>query len=197
MTAATVPKHVALFGGSFNPIHCGHVQLARQAVRLGSADEVWLMVSPQNPLKPQSALLDEQARLRLARLAVDGQEGVRVSDFEFHLPRPSYTWDTLQALRAAYPAISFSLLIGADNWALFHKWAHHDELLRDYSFIVYPREGYPVDADTLPSNVSLLQAELFPWSSTLIRERIQRGEDCSDIVPRAAYDEIIRCGYYK
>ena len=186
----------AIFGGSFNPIHSGHVHLARQVLAAGLADEVWLMVSPHNPLKKQEGLLDEQARLRLARLAVEGVEGVQVSDFEFTLPRPSYTWRTLQALEKEYPGREFMLLIGADNWAVFDKWAHHEDLMRSHEIIVYPREGYPLHPEQMPDGVHVLHADLYPWSSTLVRERLAQGLDCTPYVPGKVLDEIARCGYY-
>lgn len=186
----------ALFGGSFNPIHKGHVALARQLIREGRTDEVWLMVSPHNPLKTQGGLLDEQARLRLARLAVEGEDGVSVSDFEFHLPRPSFTWTTLLALREACPDREFSLLIGGDNWLVFDRWAHHEEILANHEIWVYPREGCAIDAAGLPPQVHLLEAPLFLWSSTMIRQRISAGEDCSGMLPQRVGDEILACGYY-
>lgn len=186
----------AIFGGSFNPIHSGHVLLARQVLAEGLADEVWLMVSPHNPLKKQDGLLDEQARLRLARLAVEGVDGVQVSDFEFFLPRPSYTWRTLQALGEKYTDRKFLLLIGADNWAVFDKWAHHEDLIREYEIIVYPREGYLLNTEQMPDGVHVLKAALYPWSSTLVRERLAQGLDCSAYVPPRVLEEIARCGYY-
>lgn len=187
----------AIFGGSFNPIHSGHVHLASQVLAAGLADEVWLMVSPHNPLKRQEGLLDEQARLRLARLAVEGVEGVRVSDFEFTLPRPSYTWRTLQALEKECPERKFMLLIGADNWAVFDKWAHHEDLMRTHEIIVYPREGYPLHPEQMPDGVHVLHADLYPWSSTLVRERLAQGLDCTAYVPGKVLEEIARCGYYQ
>jgi nicotinate-nucleotide adenylyltransferase len=115
-------KRVAIYGGSFNPIHRGHLAVAQCAVEQGAADEVWLMVSPQNPLKAADGLMDEQVRLLLAQRATRNLPAVRVSDFEFHLPRPSYTWRTLSALQQHYPDCRFTLLVGSDNWALFPRW---------------------------------------------------------------------------
>ena len=131
-----------IFGGSFNPVHKGHIALAEQILQLGLLDEIWLMVSPQNPLKENNDLWDDQFRLQLARLAVAGHPNIQVSDFEFGLPRPSYTYCTLRALKKTYPQHSFTLIIGADNWNCFHKWINYDEILKEYPIIVYPRAGF-------------------------------------------------------
>lgn len=174
---------VCIFGGSFNPIHCGHLALARTVVAQHLADEVWLMVSPQNPLKANNDLWDETYRLALARCATADIDSVVVSDFEFHLPRPSYTYDTLCALREAYPQHTFTLLTGADNWAIFDRWRAHEAIRREFGLIIYPRPDYPIDTATLPEHVTLLDAPLYAISSTTIRQRLSRGEDISTMVP--------------
>lgn len=183
-------KRVALFGGSFNPIHNGHIALAEAVLAARLADEVWLMVSPQNPLKQQADLLAETTRLLLARKALAGKDQIKVSDFEFHLPRPSYTWNTLQALHEAYPDVTFSLLIGGDNWRCFHKWAHYAEILAHYSIIVYPRAESEVDEQQLPANVTLLHVPLFPFSSTNVRNKVRCGESIKSYVPKIVCDDI-------
>lgn len=185
-------KRVALFGGSFNPIHNGHIALAEAVLTVRLADEVWLMVSPQNPLKQQADLLAETTRLWLAQKALSGRERIKVSDFEFHLPRPSYTWNTLQALHEAYPDVTFSLLIGGDNWQCFHKWAHYAEILANYSIIVYPRAESDVDEQELPANVTLLHVPLFPYSSTDIRNKVRGRESIKVYVPKTVCDDIIK-----
>ena len=115
-------QRTGIFGGSFNPIHNGHIALAQQLRKEASLDEVWLMVSPQNPLKQESDLLADHLRFMMAQKAVEDVEGIVASDFEFHLPKPSYTWHTLLALSQHYPDREFVLMIGGDNWAHFTRW---------------------------------------------------------------------------
>lgn len=183
-------KRVAIFGGSFNPIHNGHIALAQSVINQGLADEVWLLVSPQNPLKKQGDLLDEQKRLTLAERALDGEKNIKVSDFEFTLPRPSYTWNTLQALSRAYPECKFKLLVGADNWNVFDKWAHYNDILSHYEILVYPREGYDINTASLPPSVSLIHAPLFPISSTDIRHMVHEGEDIQSYIPIIIEEDV-------
>lgn len=168
-----------IFGGSFNPIHKGHTALAEQILKQNLVDELWLVVSPQNPLKKDMQLMDDQTRLELAQLAVKNHPSIKVSDFEFHLPRPSYMTDTLKALRNSYPERNFCLIIGADNWLVFDHWFNYQEILKDYSIIVYARQGFPIDPKTLPQNVHLISPMLYPISSTEIRQNLKEETDVS------------------
>ena len=166
-------KKVGLFGGSFNPIHVGHIALAQAALKECGLDEVWLMVSPQNPLKRDMKLLDDALRLEIAQKALEGVEGVFACDYEFRLPKPSYTWNTLQALAKDYPDCRFTLLIGGDNWVHFERWYHWQDILRMFDIAVYPREGYAGTFD----------APLINVSSTEIRRRVEQGESIEGLVP--------------
>ena len=179
----TALRKTGIFGGSFNPIHNGHLQLVRQLREAAGLDEVWLMVSPQNPLKQQDDLLDDNQRLQMARQAVGGEQGITVSDYEFHLPRPSYTWNTLQALQADFPDREFVLLIGGDNWKQFRNWYRADDIVRDYQLVVYPRRGSDIDRTTLPPTVQVIEAELLDISSTDIRRRVREGKTIAGLVP--------------
>ena len=185
-----------IFGGTFNPIHCGHVGLSEWLVREGWVDEVWWMVSPQNPFKRNMQLLDERQRLEMAKLAAEGRPDLKVSDFEFSLPRPSYTWFTLQALRAAYPERTFSLIIGADNWAHFRQWVRPDEIMAHHQILVYPRAGFPLRQDEMPSGVQGVNAPLLTVSSTQIRRMIRDGEDVSALLPAQVFAYIKAHGLY-
>ena len=171
-----------IFGGSFSPIHNGHISLARQLKEKARLDEVWLMVSPQNPLKQHAELLDDEARMEMARKAVEGVEGIIASDYEMHLPKPSYTWNTLQALSHDYPDREFVLMIGGDNWELFDKWYHAEDIRQHFEIVVYTRT--PGD----PGFIDI--------SSTEIRRRIREGLSIGDLVPEAVADIIRKKGYY-
>ncbi|MCR4808326.1 MAG: nicotinate-nucleotide adenylyltransferase [Prevotella sp.] len=176
---------IGIFGGSFNPIHVGHITLAHQLCQLAKLDEVWLMVSPQNPLKQgRNDLLDDRLRFQLARLALHGEEKIVASDFELKLPKPSYTWNTMQCLRQAFPHDTFLLLIGGDNWQNFHRWYHADDILREYQLVVYPRRGSENSYQSVPENVTIAETDLLDVSSTDIRQRIECGEAIADLVPK-------------
>lgn len=187
-----------IYGGSFNPIHTAHLSLARDLIRQGLLDELWYVVSPQNPFKQQATdLLPDEARLQLTRLAVADEPDIRVSDVEMHLPRPSYMANTLAVLREQHPDREFILVIGADNWLAFERWYHWEEILARHSVIVYPRPGYPIDAATLPPNVTLASTPLIDISSTEIRRKIHTAAyDGRDLKP-SVWQEIKRKGYYK
>ena len=166
---------IGIFSGSFNPIHLGHTRLAAYIRQQAGLDEVWLMVSPNNPLKAASGLMDEKMRYHLAELATAELEGIRPSDFEFHLPKPSYTIHTLEQLTAAYPQHQFSLIIGSDNMAIFHKWKDWQRILALYPIIVYPREGDDLAAlkQLYPMMHVIEGAPLLNISATEIRAHLQ------------------------
>lgn len=185
-------KKVGIYGGSFNPIHRGHIALARQMLRKAHLDEVWFLVSPLNPFKQASTdLLDDQTRLLLTRQALADEPRLVASDYEFHLPRPSYSWDTLQALSRDYPEHEFVLVIGADNWLAFDRWYHAEDILDSYPIVIYPREGCPIDAATLPPTVQLVKTRLYNVSSTDIRRRIREGRPVRRLLPPAIHDAAV------
>ena len=182
---------VGIFGGSFNPIHLGHTALAAYICEQGLVDEVWFMVSPQNPLKHDITLLDEKERLHMARLAVAPYPMLKACDFEFTLPRPSYTYHTLQALRKAYPDHEFSLIIGEDNWQCFDRWYRGEDITRETPIIVYPREveGLELSVES-KSQLSIVNCQLsilknpplLPYSSTEVRHHIAAGQETSHML---------------
>lgn len=188
-------RRTVIFGGSFDPIHLGHLALAGEVCARGLADEVWFMVSPQNPHKQGCALTDENVRMSMVRLAVEGNPCFRACDFEFGLPRPSYTINTLEALEKHYPDREFVLLIGADNWEKFDRWYKGDEILERYGVIVYPRGGEEVPQ--LPQGVVWLPAALYDVSSTAVRATVASGRCVSHMVPSAVEQYITENQLYR
>ncbi len=179
-------KQVGLFGGSFDPIHVGHVALAKGILEQCHLDEVWLMVSPQNPLKQQSDLSDDQTRFEMAQLALEDVPGVKACDYEFQLSKPSYTWNTLQHLRKDYPDTAFTLIVGGDNWARFERWYHWKDILRNHRVVVYPRSPYP----------GTVELPLIDVSSTEIRRRVRVGQSIDGLVPEQVAAYIKKRGLY-
>lgn len=185
-----------IYGGSFNPIHNGHVCLAKALADSGLVDEMWLVVSPQNPFKKDARLLDDDERLRLTRLAVADVPGVEVCDREFSLPRPSYMFNTLQALSREHPDREFVLVVGADNWERFPAWYRSKDILAAYRIIIYPRPGY--ELPPVPEGIIVADTPLLDISSTAIRHRIASQPDyAGEGLPSAVWEEIRREGYYK
>lgn len=162
-----------IFGGSFNPIHVGHIALAQAILRQCGLDEVWLMLSPQNPLKQETDLLDDQLRYEMAQKALEGVEGIKACNYEFRLPKPSYTWNTLQHLTEDYPDREFILIIGGDNWAQFERWRCWKDILRHHRVIVYPRGNV----------IGTIDVPLINVSSTEIRDRVKRHQSITNLVP--------------
>jgi len=191
-------KEIAIFSGSFNPIHAGHLILASYIGSFTQIDEVWLVVSPHNPLKEENGLLGEQHRLEMVRSALAPYSNLAASDVEFHLPRPSYTVDTLDHLTALYPEKRFTLIIGADNWNQLPLWKEHERLLGSYPMLIYPRLGEEVHIpNELCDRVELLDAPLVEISSSFIRRSIREGRDMRAFVPERAYELILQNGWYR
>lgn len=179
-----------IYGGSFNPIHNGHIALARHLLQEVELDEIWFVVSPQNPFKVQQQLLADDKRLRLVRKALAPYPQLVASDFEFSLPRPSYMWHTLQGMSAQWPDRELHLIIGADNWLCFDRWYHADDIRRTYPIIIYPRQGYNITPADLPQGVRLVNTPLYNVSSTEIRADIAAGRDISGKVPSTILSEV-------
>lgn len=189
-------KKIGLFFGSFNPIHIGHLILANYMANHTDLDEVWLVVSPQNPLKKSKGLADMYDRLEMAHLGIGDSEKLRASDIEFQLSKPSYTVNTLVYLEEKYPEYSFSLIMGGDNLQSLHKWKNYEILLRDHEIYVYPRPGYdPGEFGKHPS-VHLTNAPHMEISSTFIRQSLKDGKSIRYLVPDSVIDFIESKGLY-
>ncbi|MCM1291162.1 MAG: nicotinate (nicotinamide) nucleotide adenylyltransferase [Prevotella sp.] len=184
-------KRIAIYGGTFDPIHNGHLMLANYVAQSGLVDEVRLMVSPLNPFKTGVQISTDRIRLEMARTACRNLDNVSVSDFEMTLPQPNYTAHTLEALSEHYPEDEFSLLIGADNLLVFDKWCEPEKILQNHRLIVYPRPGYNTDAD-IPTSILensrhgiilLNDAPVAEISSSFIRSRLALGKDMRGFIP--------------
>ena len=192
-----------LFFGSFNPIHIGHMAIANYIVEYTSLDEIWFVVSPHNPLKEKTTLLDDRNRLYMVRLAVEDDPRFRACDIEFSLPKPSYTIDTMAFLTEKYPGREFSLIMGEDNLCTLHKWKNPEELVKRYHIYVYPRmDVEKKENQTLKNILSLaditnVNAPVMEISGTFIRDAIKEGKDIGWFVPAPVWKYIQEMHYYE
>jgi nicotinate-nucleotide adenylyltransferase len=188
---------IGLYFGSFNPVHHGHLMIASHVVNRTDVQQVWFVVSPQNPFKQAGSLLNEYDRLHLVNLAIENDEArLRASDVEFKLPRPSYTIDTLIYLEEKYPQHEFTIIMGSDGFVNISRWKNADLLLKKYSFYVYLRPGFET-VDTLGANVTILNAPLLNISATGIRDNIKDQKTIRYLVPDNVRKEIEDHHYYK
>lgn len=191
-------KQIAIFSGSFNPIHIGHIALANYIKEFSYIDELWLIVSPHNPLKNAGNLLSDKVRLEMAQLAIEGYNDIKVSDVEFDMSKPSYTINTLNKLSLDHPDKDFTLVIGGDNWNDIHKWKDYKSLLQKYKVIIYPRLGQNIHiGDEYKNSVQLLHAPIIEVSSTFIRQSIEQGKDMRGFLPVRVYQYIIKHSLYQ
>lgn len=190
-------RKVAIMGGSFNPVHIGHLMLANYIRQEYHLDSVMLTLSPLNPLKENpAALLPDDVRFEMLKIACEGIDFLEASDVELSLPRPSYTINTLRYLSQKYSDTDFTLIIGADNWEIFDKWRSSEEIIQDYGVLVYPRPGYVTVAENT-ERVKFSRAPMFDISSTFIRNLIVSGGDPMFFVPQEVRNYIIKHNLYK
>lgn len=187
---------IGLYFGSFNPIHHGHLIIASHVVQNTNLDQIWFVVSPQNPLKQSAGLLNEYHRLHLVHLAIEGVDKLRTSDIEFHLPRPSFTIDTLTYLDEKYPQHKFSVLMGSDSYQNLPKWKNHKQILLNYDLYIYLRPQFEMPMP-LPERTYVVQAPLLEISATHIRQSLMHRRSIRYLVPDAVMHEIERNRYYQ
>lgn len=193
-------KKIGLFFGSFNPIHIGHLILANYILENSDMDELWFVVSPQNPFKNKKSLLTDHNRLDMVQLAVKNYPKMRASNVEFSLPKPSYTIDTLTYLKEKYPNYSFALIMGEDNLDSLPKWKNAEKLMSDYQIIVYPRtfEGEKKDSEYLQhENISMVNAPIIELSATEIRNMIKGGKNVRPMLPPEVFEYLDGSSFYK
>jgi nicotinate-nucleotide adenylyltransferase len=187
--------HIGLYFGSFNPIHTGHLIVANHVVNHTDIDKIWFVVSPHNPLKDSHSLLNEYDRLHLVNLAIEDNNKFRGSNVEFHLPKPSYTIDTLAYLSEKFPLERFTIVMGADSFQNINRWKNFETLLSNYSFVVYNRPGFEVK-ETYGAKITLTDAPLLQISSTFIRSELKAKKSIKYLVPDTVAEYIVANRYY-
>jgi len=189
-------KHIGLFFGSFNPVHIGHLIIANHMANETDLDQVWMVVSPQNPFKDKKSLAKDRDRYNLVHLAIGDNPKLSVSDIEFSMPKPSYTIDTLTYLKEKYPNKIFYLIMGGDNVPTLPKWKNSELLIENYKIYVYKRPGYDLGPLASHPNITSVEAPLLDISSTHIRQLIKERKSIQYLVPDAARMEIERSSIY-
>ena len=193
------PKNIGLYFGSFNPIHIGHLILANYLAEHSNLDEIWLVVTPQNPFKDKKSLLDNASRLEMVALSLKEYDKLKPCDIEFHLPQPNYTIDTLIHLEEKYPQHSFSLIMGEDNLKSFHKWKNYEYILANYPIYVYPRisEGDIPQSLINHPQITRINAPIIELSATFIREELKVGRNIRPLLPEKVWQYIDKLGLYR
>ena len=193
-------KKIGLFFGSFNPIHIGHLILANYILENSDMEELWFVVSPQNPFKDKKSLLKDHNRLDMVQAALKNYPKMRASNIEFSLPKPSYTIDPLTYLHEKFPGYTFALIMGEDNLGGLHKWKNAKNLIENHQIIVYPRlyEGAKNELDLVNhENISLVQAPVIELSATEIRNMIKEGKNVRPMLPPEVFDYIDGSSFYR
>jgi nicotinate-nucleotide adenylyltransferase len=197
MTNQAKLKKVGLFFGSFNPIHTGHMVIASYMLSFTDLDNVWMVISPHNPLKDKNTLLADHHRYAMVQIAIEDNPGIRACNIEFKLPQPSYTIDTLVRLEEKYPDHQFVLIAGTDIFPTFHKWKNYETLLENYKFYVYRRPGFDAGDYASHPHIIIFDSPLMEISSSFIRQAVAEGRDIRYFVPDKVYDYIKDMHFYE
>jgi nicotinate-nucleotide adenylyltransferase len=187
---------IGLYFGSFNPVHVAHLIIANHVLNETNIQRIWFVVSPQNPFKAESNLLNEYHRLHLVRLATEDDIRIKPSDIEFTLPKPSYTTATLVYLAEKYPEHEFCIIMGSDSFQNLHKWKNYEMIVKNYPLYVYTRPGFGA-VNNIGANLHILDAPLLQLSSTQLRKYIKEGKSVRYMIPDKVLEEIEKGGYYK
>ncbi|MGG9970795.1 nicotinate (nicotinamide) nucleotide adenylyltransferase [Ferruginibacter sp. SUN002] len=187
---------IGLYFGSFNPVHTGHLIIANHIAHNFDLQQVWMVVSPQNPFKKSVSLLNEYHRLHFIQASIEGETKLKASNVEFKLPKPSYTIDTLTYLEEKYPEHQFSIIMGSDSFNNLSKWKNYELIVKKYKLFIYIRPGFEVD-NSIGATIEIVKAPLLEISSTHIRELVKEGKSIRYLVPDVVNEEIERNGYYR
>jgi nicotinate-nucleotide adenylyltransferase len=187
--------HIGLYFGSFNPVHIGHLIIANHVVNHTDVDKVWFVVSPHNPLKEAHSLLNEYDRLHILNLAIEDNNKFRGSNVEFHLPKPSYTIDTLTYLTEKFPLERFSVVMGSDSFQNIHRWKNYEQLVDNYSIIIYNRPGFEIK-EKYGADITILDAPLLDVSSTFVRKQLKEKKSIKYLVPTNVEEYLVANKYY-
>jgi nicotinate-nucleotide adenylyltransferase len=192
---------IGLYFGSFNPIHVGHLIIANHMAEHSSLDQIWMVVTPHNPLKQKNTLLDDYQRLHLVNLATDDYPKIKPSDIEFKLPQPNYTVNTLAHLKDKYPQHEFSLIMGEDNLKSLHKWKNYEFILENHDIYIYPRILESIDAEINSaldqSRIHKIDAPIVEISSTFIRESIKNKKNVRPLLPEKVWQYVDHNNFYR
>ncbi|GHT78999.1 putative nicotinate-nucleotide adenylyltransferase [Bacteroidia bacterium] len=187
---------IGILPGSYNPVHVGHLAIANYLAEYEGFDQIWFLITPQNPLKKKSDLLDQEFRKQLLENSIKGYDKFVISTIEWDMPQPSYTINTLQKLRVTRPEDDFELIIGTDNWATFHRWKDYQMIMKNFKILVYPRRGSDRIFINHP-NVQLLKAPKIEMSSTVIRKAIVEGKDVRFYMPLNTFAAVRDTGFFQ
>lgn len=188
--------NIGLYFGSFNPVHIGHLIIGKHIIQNTNINQIWFVVSPQNPFKNPAGLLNEQHRLSLVKTAIEGEKDLKASNIEFKLPKPSYTIDTLTYLSEKYPQHKFSLVMGSDGFQNLHKWKNYRAITGNYPIYIYKRPGFEI-SNQIGAEITIVDAPLLEISSTHIRNLIRQGKSIRYLVTDSVMEEIERHQYYQ
>ncbi len=189
---------IGLYFGSYNPIHIGHMAIANYIIEFTGIDQLWFVVSPQNPHKGKDNLLEDYHRLELVTRAIGDDNRFRVSNIEFNLPKPSYTIHTLTHLQEKFPHHNFVIIMGSDNLDNFHKWKNYEMILENYGIIVYPRPGFDHHKMIEHTNVTVAEgAPMMEISSSFIRESLKKGKDVRHFMPQKVWEYLDEMNFYR
>lgn len=194
----TYMKKIGLFFGTFNPIHIGHLAIANHIAEHSNLNEIWLVVTPHNPFKKKTSLLDNYHRLEMVYLAIEGYDKLKPSDIEFRLPQPNYTTHTLAYLQEKHPNYEFALIMGEDNLNSFHKWKNYQAILEHHQIYVYPRLTSNLEQSMVPeTNIHRIKAPIMEISATFIREEIKNGKNIKPLLPSKVWNYIDEMNFYR